>query len=300
MTESWILKDKRLSEYYNQLFLAVDKRTVNWGNLNDAFAYEPRIMGNSGSLYYLYQSYVLKGYGSSMDDQMINMKENLERLDPQNRDFLILSAVPENINSQEEYLTGFMPFVSQEWVKEYMTESLREAKQHMDEINAELANSTILVEESVLGNPHKAFSFGAESYISEEEDVVTFLQAIQNKFAGQTIIIDVWATWCAPCIQDMKESGPAKKQLNELPVEVVYVCAKQGSEVDAWEKRIAETKTGGTHIFINDKLTAALMEKFKLPGFPSYLLFDKKGTYHKDVVHSISRIDIEKIEKLSR
>ena len=40
------------------------------------------------------------------------------------------------------------------------------------------------------------------------------------------------------------------------------------------------------------------MSEFNLSGYPSYLLFDAEGKYHKGAVNGISRIDFDKLEDL--
>lgn len=126
----WILKDKRLSEYFNQLFLIVDRQNIDWKFLNEAIAYKPRIMGNSGQLYYNYQSWILMKIviGSNIKDCYLNMKENLNRLDLETRDFVIMAALPDEIERREEFVIEFLPLVDKSWAKELLTVSLNQAR----------------------------------------------------------------------------------------------------------------------------------------------------------------------------
>lgn len=296
---AWILEDKRKSEYYNQLFLLINKENINWENLNEALAFTPNILGNSSLLFYRYQSRVLgESYiGKTVFQNWDNQKKNLIKLSSHNRDFLIMAAIPDNIEWQEQYLAKFLPYVNQDWVKGYVEQRFLNSKTKIKEINEEIGEAETKKVNSSLGKSHKQFSFGAQTYISDEEDVLSFIKIIQQNFRKKAVIIDLWATWCAPCISDMKESKSIKKQIEDLPVEIIYVCTEQGSDVGNWEKKIVETKSEGIHIFINNKLTAAFLEKFELSGYPSYLFFDSSGVYKKNVVERISSLDIEKLQQ---
>ncbi len=68
------------------------------------------------------------------------------------------------------------------------------------------------------------------------------------------------------------------------------------STIEKWEKKIIETKTEGTHIYIDKKLTSAFLETFELQGYPSYLFFDNNGEFHENVIDRISTMDLAKIE----
>lgn len=296
---AWILEDKRKSEHYNQLFLLINKENIYWENLNEALAFTPSILGNSGWLFYKYQSWVLgESYiGKTLFQNWENQEQNLTKLSSHNRDFLIMSAIPDDIEWQEQYLTKFLPYVNQNWVKNYVKERLLISRIKIKEINKEIQEADSVIVNSILGKSHKQFLFGANTYISDEEDALRFIKNIQGKFRDKAIIIDLWATWCAPCISDMKKSKPIKQQLEDLPIEIIYVCTEQGSDVENWDKKIVDTKTKGTHIFINNKLTTSFMEKFELSGYPSYLFFDSSGVYKKNVVQRISSLDIEKLQQ---
>lgn len=51
------------------------------------------------------------------------------------------------------------------------------------------------------------------------------------------------------------------------------------------------------HLFLSPEQSTALMQQFNLRGCPSHLFFDKDGQYHDDVLHSISRLDWDKLEE---
>ena len=127
-------------------------------------------------------------------------------------------------------------------------------------------------------------------------DAKNLLAAIQNAFPNKTLILDVWATWCGPCIHDMKNSKDSKAALKELAVEVIYLCVEDGSSNKKWEKTVAGLKTEGTHIFLEKELANSVMDFFDLNSYPSHVFIDKEGNWDTNFIYSIADLDIEQLK----
>jgi len=297
---AWIVDDKISSNYFSQRFLMSLVYDTDWEFYVEALKHKPRVFGNSGFLFYLYQSYFLKEseIGKNVSELDSILQINLKKIDPINSDYVVLSAIPDDLKFRIKYLETFLPLINQPWAREYMTHSLNSSQTQVAEINKQLSETQDFDGKDDIGKPHKKFSFGAQTYVSEETDDLAFLRSIQSRFEGQAIIVDIWSTWCAPCIKDMKQSREVKKELADAPVEIVYLCTEQGGSIEKWQQRIAETECTGTHIFINNKLTTALMERFELAGYPSYLFFDKDRKYRKGLFQRITGIDVGQLEEL--
>ena len=102
---------------------------------------------------------------------------------------------------------------------------------------------------------------------------------IVEKYRGKVVYIDLWATWCVPCMAAM----PASKALfNEYKdKDVVFLFLAVRSREDVWKSVIANTGIPGEHFLLKEPQIKALNAKFRISSFPHYLLVDKKG-YVKD------------------
>lgn len=87
---------------------------------------------------------------------------------------------------------------------------------------------------------------------------------------GKVIYVDLWATWCGPCMQEMPFYEKLKLQYKDNP-EVVFVSLSIDSEVALWKKSVEERETDGYQWRIN----RAELKDYNIVGIPRSLLIDK-------------------------
>lgn len=104
---------------------------------------------------------------------------------------------------------------------------------------------------------------------------VDFLSLLAKKYPGKVIYLDLYATWCVPCLQEM-EFSPALHQ-KFLNKDVVFVNLCLQSEQKNWVKLLNNKKIKGENYFLNDDDSKLLMGNFNVPAFPTYMLIDRKG-----------------------
>ncbi|TDQ11190.1 TlpA family protein disulfide reductase [Pedobacter metabolipauper] len=105
-------------------------------------------------------------------------------------------------------------------------------------------------------------------------DADALLKEITSKFNGKAIYIDLWATWCGPCIAAMKQYEPSKASFKTADVAFVYLT-DESSPVKLWQNMIREIP--GEHFRMDSKVLNLLKIKYRFTGIPAYLVIDKKG-----------------------
>lgn len=94
--------------------------------------------------------------------------------------------------------------------------------------------------------------------------------------------IDVWATWCGPCIAEFPKSKQLQKKFqNNSKVEFLYVSVDKNKE--AWKKMLADDMNfKGIHIIQIEGHGESIWESYQISGIPRYILIDQNG----DIVSS--------------
>ena len=113
---------------------------------------------------------------------------------------------------------------------------------------------------------------------------------VLNKYKGQTIVIEVWASWCGDCVKAM----PKMKELQANNTDVVYLFISMDKEFDKWKAGIEKHNLKGEHIWANDPkmMKGALGKSIDLDWIPRYMIIDKN---QKIVLYRAIETDFDKI-----
>jgi thiol-disulfide isomerase/thioredoxin len=96
--------------------------------------------------------------------------------------------------------------------------------------------------------------------------------------SGKTLLVNLWATWCAPCRAEMPALNALQKELGGKDFEVVAVNVDTGGD-EKPKKFLEETKVDGLAYYRDN--TLALFNELKKRGLalglPVSLLVDAEG-----------------------
>lgn len=95
-----------------------------------------------------------------------------------------------------------------------------------------------------------------------ETDEITSMDALIKKLNGQKAYIDIWATTCAPCIQDFQYNEALKAVLDEKGYQKIYISGDQLKDKDKWLAGIETYKLEGTHLLASPVFTYDIAQNY--------------------------------------
>lgn len=101
------------------------------------------------------------------------------------------------------------------------------------------------------------------------------LTTILDRYKGKTVVLDMWATWCAPCLYGHKEMASYKEEIKDKDIVFVYLT----SLTSPFEEWLRYTSTiPGEHYYLTEEQNGYLSDKiWSNGGVPSYAIFDADG-----------------------
>lgn len=124
--------------------------------------------------------------------------------------------------------------------------------------------------DSIHNRNHSDLRFNITPNVNDQ----TLLDTILSRYPGKTVLIDVWGTWCQPCIIAHKAMSAIKDDLKKRGVVFVYL-ADTSSPKQLWRDKAQEI--GDEHYYLTRKQVSTIFRRFKEDSYPYpfYLIFDK-------------------------
>ncbi|UOK41702.1 MULTISPECIES: TlpA family protein disulfide reductase [Flavobacterium] len=280
---SWMIKNESQSEYYGGLCVYFWSKQMPAELFEKMKNHKAYLTSNNGMLFYNYFLTYLETSGNKKKPAGIARAttEKIKMLDslfaPSKSDFLKIKFMSKDPIEQKEILETVLPSIKTDWCKTLIQDSYSTTLEKLASLNKTLKESKPIVSDSKLDQPIGELPFGAKLYKVDSLNAKTLLTNLKNSFQGKALYIDMWATWCAPCIGQFPYSKRLHEETKSLPVEFVYLCTSEGSDIEKWQTKIVEFQLSGTHIFVAKEIENELMEMFSASGFPTYILINKEG-----------------------
>jgi len=93
-----------------------------------------------------------------------------------------------------------------------------------------------------------------EPNTQQVEQPIIFLDNINSweeaikPLQGKKVYVDIWATWCEPCLKEFAHNEALKKNLTENGIQLLYISLDGSNDDKKWRDCIKQYNLTGTHI----------------------------------------------------
>ena len=95
-----------------------------------------------------------------------------------------------------------------------------------------------------------------------------------NDYKSNLVIINFWATWCAPCKEEMPHLNQLKSKSKFKDIEIIPINIAD-EELKKSKEFFEELNINNLEIFYGSSIELA--KEFKLRGIPTTIIIDKEG-----------------------
>jgi len=97
---------------------------------------------------------------------------------------------------------------------------------------------------------------------------------------GKYVYIDVWATWCKPCLAEIPALKELEKEFGEK-IHFVSISIDKKDKYEAWKKMVTEKELKGVQLFADTNWESTFVQDYGIDGIPRFILIDPKGNVVK-------------------
>lgn len=117
------------------------------------------------------------------------------------------------------------------------------------------------------GNPSPKFNY------ENQKGGKTSLDNLKGKY----IYIDLWATWCGPCREEIPFLQKVEESYKGRNIEFVSISIDAIKDQAKWSKFVTEKQLGGIQLLADNEWKSKFIRDYGVHGVPTFILIDPNG-----------------------
>ncbi len=94
---------------------------------------------------------------------------------------------------------------------------------------------------------------------------------------GKYIYIDVWATWCGPCIKQVPYLKKLEERYHDKNIVFISISVDKEKVKGTWKQFIEDKQLGGLQLFADKSFDSDFMNAYAVNSIPRFILIDPEG-----------------------
>ncbi len=117
---------------------------------------------------------------------------------------------------------------------------------------------------------------GLDAFPFELKDVNDKIVKLSD-FKGKYVFIDLWATWCAPCVMNIPHINKLEERLHGENIEFVSISVDKPKDREKWKSMVKSMSIKGTALRTNNAFEDEVIKYYNVRGIPHFILIDPQG-----------------------
>jgi thiol-disulfide isomerase/thioredoxin len=151
---------------------------------------------------------------------------------------------------------------------------LKSAKLSIDKFHAENQSPKLVTKLEKELKKWEAIMPGMEIPDFTFEDISGEMVQLSD-LKGTLVYIDIWATWCKPCIAEHPYWDQLKEEYDSKPVSFLTISIDDSKE--SWIKMVQDKNMGGLQWLADNAWKSEITQHFMVNSIPRFILLDQKG-----------------------
>jgi thiol-disulfide isomerase/thioredoxin len=125
------------------------------------------------------------------------------------------------------------------------------------------------------------------------------LVRLLHEHRGQVVLVDFWATWCAPCLALLPHSAELQRRYGNRGLTVVTVSLDTATDEGIVRNILAKKGAASENLLSTYGGGSAAFSAFKITNgaLPHLRLYDRQGNLHRTFATGARDIDARQIER---
>lgn len=94
---------------------------------------------------------------------------------------------------------------------------------------------------------------------------------------GKYVYIDVWATWCGPCIREIPALKETEKNYKGKNIQFVSISIDEPKDYDKWRAMVTDKSLVGVQLMADNNWSSKFVKDYAILGIPRFILVDPEG-----------------------
>jgi thiol-disulfide isomerase/thioredoxin len=190
---------------------------------------------------------------------------------------LLMGGAPELYDSMPELQSFFSQPVIKEKIASFMQEQIAKTRTPVPVTGKTMQGVSYLDNDSIIALPN-----------------IELIPYLLERHKNKVLYIDVWATWCGPCLEAMKDAPVLHEYFAGKEVVFVNLCLESTSE--RWVQTLNKHAIKGENYYLDGNASKIFMGTHNIGGFPTYMLIGRDRQFRSNVARPTNTLSaIEQI-----